>query len=305
MQGILEVFEMKKFLILSVILIGFVVPGCNKPAATGVPGKPQVVVSIPPYISIVKAIAGDTVNVQSVVPANFDPHTMEATPSQREMIHNADLFICIGELFEDKLIQTLHQENKGFRILQLNEKIPVLSYSETSNLVDACADTHIHLEAAQDVHFWLSPKRLPLQATVIADALTDLKPELGKTYSQNADAFIQKVQKLDDKIQQMLQGYQRKALLVPHSALGYFCFDYNLVQIAIECEGKSPLPHDMTRVVDLAKHSNVVCAFNFPQFNNKGVELITAQLQVPTYSLDPEGEDILGTLEQLATDICR
>lgn len=294
---------MKKIFLIGVLLLGFITWGCQRPAATGVKGKPVVVVSIPPYMSLVKGIAGDSVTVLSAIEPNFDPHTMEVTPSQREMIEKADLFIAIGEVYEDKLLTALQDSNHDLRILQLNQKIPTLSYASTTNFIDACEDIHLHLAASQDVHFWLSPKLLPLQISVISDALTDLKPEMGGTYTENSEALIGKTKALDQKIEGMLRTYQKKALLVPHSAFGYFCHDYNLIQIAVECEGKSPLPNDVNRVLEFAKHSSVVCSFKFAQFNNKGVELIADKLNLRTVSFSPLAEDVLQNLEQLATDI--
>jgi len=279
--------------------------GCRKPVSTGSKKKPLVIVSVPPYISIVQALAGDSVTVKSAIQPNFDPHTMEVTPSQRVLIQQADLFIAIGETFEHKLLSALREHNKEIHILQLNEKIPTLHHSGKTYFIDACKDEQLHNKGSQDVHFWLSLKLLPIQAIVIGDALSQINPDQEHLYSVQADAYINKVKKLDAQIQNMLHPYQGKALLVPHSALGYFCADYNLVQIAVECEGKSPLPNDVSRVLDLAKHSNVVCSFTFPQFNNKGVELIAKKLNIRTSSFDPLGEDVLESIEQIATNITK
>ena len=296
---------MKRVLLTCIIFIGMITIGCQKPVSTGSKEKPLVIVSVSPYVSIVQAIAGDSVIVKPAIQPNFDPHTMEVTPSQRALIQQADLFIAIGETFEHKLLSALREHNKGLHILQLNEKIPTLHYSGKTYFIDACKDEQLHNKDSQDVHFWLSLKLLPIQAIVIADALSQINPDQEHLYSDQADAYINKVKKLDAQIQNMLHAYQGKALLVPHAALGYFCADYNLVQIAVECEGKSPLPNDISRILDLAKHSNVVCGFTFPQFNNKGVELIAKKLNIRTSSFDPLGEDVLESIEQIATNITK
>ena len=294
---------MKRVLFAYAILIGLIITGCQKSLPTAIKGKPLIVVSVLPYVSIVEAIAGDTVTVKSAVKANFNSHTMEITPNQIETVQNADLFITIGEIYEERILAVFRHKKKKESILRLGEEISTLTYSENTNVIDMCKDAELHAKDTQDLHFWLSPKRLPEQITLITDFLTRLKPGLRKFYRDNANAYIKKVETLDQHIEEALHPYEGRALLVPHSALGYFCHDYNLVQIAVECGGKSPLPKDLHLVLDLAKNSKVVYGFAFPQFSDKGVKLIADRLSIDVYNFDPLAEDLLASLERLTRDI--
>ncbi|NGX50747.1 MAG: High-affinity zinc uptake system binding-protein ZnuA [Chlamydiae bacterium] len=295
----------KKNLLICLLVLGFIGLGCQRAAPKGVEERPLVVVSVPPYISIVEAIAGDSVRVESATRQGFDPHTMEVTPRQREMVQGADLFIAIGEPYEAKLLAALREEKGEMRVLYLNEKIPTLTYQEDTHSIEACGRDHAHHHGSEsrDLHFWLSPRRLPMQAKLIADSLTELNPALRERYSESAKLYIQRVQELDSRVQEMVSSYAGDALLVPHSALGYFCSDYQLVQIAVECEGKSPLPHHIAAILDLAKKSEVRAVFTFPHTNNKSVEVIAKELNLRTTTLDPLAEDPLETIEQIATEI--
>ncbi len=268
-------------------------------------GTPQVVVSIPPYVYLVKEIVGDTMAVDSALYPNFDPHTAEATPSQMKLVQDADLFIGVGEGYERNLLRAIREGTKEVRILEMDEKIPLLSYSEDTNFIDACEDIHIPFSGSKDLHFWMGPKRLILQVEVLVEALVELKPHNSQIYQDNGETLIEKIKALDLKLEENLRLFQKKALLVSHASLGYFCYDYNIIQIAVECEGKSPLPQDLTRVLDLAENSDVICAFTGPQFNNKGVEMIAEKLKIRLESFDPLGEDILATLEKIGNDITK
>lgn len=290
---------MKKVLLLTyIIVMGITTTNCQRELPSQDKNKPLIVVSICPYVSIVQAIAGESVTVCSAIQPNFDPHTMEVTPNQRALIQHAKLFIAIAEPFEPKLCTALREHNKEARIVELNEQIPALH--ELSPHTDPASP-----KGTQDNHFWLSLKRLPIQVDMITEALSQLNPEHKELYRKRANIYIERVKQLDTKLQTMLYPYQKKALLLPHSALGYFCADYNLIQIAVECEGKSPLPKDLSYVLDLAQQSDVVCAFTLPQFNNKGVEWIASKLHIHTNNIDLLEQDLLKTIEQIALFITR
>ncbi|MDJ0652180.1 MAG: zinc ABC transporter substrate-binding protein [Simkaniaceae bacterium] len=266
-----------------------------------VTGTPSVAVSIPPYVSLVKAIAGDTMTVHSILGGNFCPHTAEATPGHMQMIQNTDLLIVVGEGYEKKLLTTLTEAKKTVRILRMNEKIPLLSYAKDTDHVDPSAP----IDISKDLHFWLGPKSLIIQTEVLIQALSELSPENHKLYHENGADLIEKIKALDTQLEGKLRPYQKKSLVLSHASLGYFCHDYNLVQIAIECEGKNPRPKHISRIYDHVRHSKAICVFTSPQFNNKGAEMVANALNLRIESYDPLAEDILGTIEKLGNDITK
>jgi len=285
--------NMKKALsLICIIIIGIIVINCQNRKSNQTQNKPLIIVSVPPYISIVQAIAGDSVVVHSAIQPNFDPHTMEITPKQVVLIQKASLFIAIGEPFERKLCSAL--QKKG-NILQLNEKIPTLYYT----------DSNASAKKWQDNHFWLSLKRLPVQVKFITDVLSRMNPNDSDMYRERANLYIEKIKKLDKKIEKDLYPYQKKALLVSHPALNYLCVDYGLEQIAVEWEGKSPLPKEISHIMNLAEKSNIVCAFTFSQFNNKGVKWIADKLNIHIENIDPLDRDPLKTIEKIVLFITK
>ena len=295
---------MKRLISLFLLLTLGLFVGCMK-MDSKVPETPHVVVSIPPYISLVKEIVGNTMTVSSALNPSFDPHTAEATPHQMKMVQNADLFIGVGEGYEKKLFAALSEGSKKVRLLEMNEEIPLLSYSEDTHFVDTYQDVSLPFTASKDLHFWLGPKRLIIQVEVLIQALSELKPENSTLYSNKGHALIEKIKTLDARLQDKLRLYQKKAIIVSHASLGYFCYDYNLIQIAMECEEKSPRPQNISRAYDLARHSDVICVFTSPQFNNKGAEMVAHKLDFRIESFDPLAEDVLETIENIANDITK
>ena len=263
---------------------------------------PVVAVSIPPYISIVKAIAGDALIIHSAIPAGYNPHTSEITIKQIKGLENADLFIGIGEPFEKKIIKAMEGTKKKFAILELNKKLPLLPLSQDSHS-KGCCHHHTSSKEAMDHHFWLSPHLLKLQAAIIANALTELVPEKKKLFLENLTLYLNRLDALNLQIATLLAPVQGKAILTSHAALGYFCHDYHLIQLSIEYDGKSPLPQTVNHLIEEAKRIGTECAFTFPGHDNKGTLLIAEKLGLKVYEIDPLDENVLKTIETIANDI--
>lgn len=293
---------MKK--LLSIFLSILFLAGCqnNSPRASG---KPFVVTSIPPYISLVEAIVGDTMTVASALGESFDPHTTEITPRQMKKVQNANLFIGVGEAYENKLIMAINRGAGKISVLELDKKVSLLSFSHDTSAVDACRDVTLHTGGAKDLHIWLGPQILIPQVSAMVEALSGLKPDHANQYKENGKALIKKIKGIDQNLQDELRLFQKKAIIVSHPALGYFCHEYNMVQIAVECEGKEPLARDASNTLRLAKNSDVVCVFTAPQFNNKGAELIAQKLNLRVESFDPLAPDPLETIQQIAKAITK
>ena len=296
---------MKKylFLVIALICLFSAITGCYTKFKGKEGRKPVVLVSVPPYVSIVQAIAGDTVEVHSVVSPGFDSHTNEITPSQAQMIQTCDLWIGIGESYEKRLLASLREAKREVRVLQLNETVNLLSFADDVNFVDACADINLPDRSARDLHFWMSPLRLIYQAQHIDEALSAMIPENSSQYDQNLSQYISKVKAVDVKISEQLSPYRKKGVIVSHPFLGYLCYDYNMYQIAVECEGKSLRAESVNRVLSLAKNYEVECVFTSPQYNNKGALLVAEKLNLKTYEVDPLEKDPLDIIQKVVNDI--
>lgn len=278
------------------------VTSCEKKTKKKENTIPTVAVSIPPYISIVKAIAGDAFIIRSAIPVGYNPHTSEITIKQIKALENADLFIGIGEPFEKKMIKAMEGTRKKFTLLELNKKLPLLPLSRDAHS-KGCCHPHTSSKEALDHHFWLSPHLLKLQAALISNALTELIPEKKALFSKNLALYLNKLDALNLKIATLLAPVQGKAILTSHAALGYFCHDYHLIQLTVESEGKSPLPQSVNHVIEEAKRIGTECAFTFPGHDNKGTLLIADKLDLKVYEIDPLAENVLKTIETIATDI--
>jgi len=258
--------------------------------------KPIVLVSIPPYAYFVERIAGETVAVETLVPPGSNLHLFEPTPKQVEMLSKSKLWISLGEPSEKKVLLVAQEQNPTLTILDLTQNIPLLAMSE-----DTCSSHHHdHSHEGKDRHIWLSLRLAQGQATCITEQLIALKPEHRQFYQQNLTLFLQDLHSLDQKILAQLEPFAGQAILVSHPAFGYFCKDYGLIQLSIECEGKDPRPQDLAHTLEQAGQKKVRLILTQAQYNNKPAILVAEKLHLPIYLVDPYSKDYLRSIEQLA-----
>jgi len=299
-----EFCVMKKYFFLAGTLIYLFVifPGCQVKWVEKKGEKPIVLVSVPPYVSLVKSLAGDCVEVHAAMSPGFDPHLNEITPKQAMNIQKCDLWIGIGEAYEQRLVNALRHEKKDVHILQLNDTVDLLSFAGDANSADF-AFFVLPTHSSQDLHFWMSPLRLIDQARAISAALSALMPKQTALYDQKLSECIREIHSFDTKISEQLKPYAKKGLLVSHPFLGYFCHDYNLSQISVECEGKSPTAEWAQSILSLAAQRDVHCAFVSLQHPSKGACLVAERLKLKTHAIDPLGEDPLDTIQKVVDAI--
>lgn len=263
--------------------------------------KPSVLVTIAPYAFVAEKVAGDTVSIETLIPPGMNIHIYEPSPKLVEAATKAAVWFRIEEPFEKKIVKAMQEINPKQKIVNLQEGIDLLSSLDAIEFSPCIGHDH----GSSDLHTWLSPKRFLQQAQKIADTLIELFPENRELYQKNFNDLALDLQKLDRDLKKTLAPFKRDALLVSHPAFGYFCSDYELIQLSVECEGKDPRPKDIEDILAKTKIYKVRCVFLQQGFNNRGTLLIGKKLQLPIYRVDPYARDYLINMRQLAGHIAK
>jgi len=266
--------------------------GCTKKEETS---KPSVLVTIAPYAYVTERIAQGTVAVETLVPPGMNLHTYEPSPRLVNAATESVAWFRIGELFEIKIAKAIQERNPKQKIINLQDGIDLLSSHDAIELAPCIGHDH----GTYDLHTWLSPKRFLKQAQTIADTLIALFPEHRNLYEKNFNDLALDLQSLDKDLKEALAPYKGDALLVSHPAFGYYCADYGLIQLSVECEGKDPRPKDIEEIFSKAQNYNVRCVFLQQGFNNRGAQLMGKKLQLPIYRIEPYASDYLANMRQM------
>ena len=269
------------------------------------PLKCDVLVSIPPYIYFVNQLTSSELTVCSLAPEGSNPHLYEPTPGQVTEAHLAKVWIRLSEGFEKKIYKSLQESKNAPLIVNLAEATDIPHLQEES--LPCCSHSHQgcshnHHES-RDLHIWLSLRLAKQQAQVIAQTLSSAFPERKEQIATNLIQLLDSFEKADREITELLLPYKGESILVSHAAFGYFCHDYGLEQIAIECEGKDPLPQNISSLLESAKHSQIRTVLIQSQYNNKGALMIAEQLKLPVHEIDPYSKDYLQNIKHLASMI--
>src|SRR5690606_19274344 len=79
--------------------------------------KPVVFVSVPTYAGLVERVAGDSVEVVSLVGESDDPHTFSPTPKVVAALSDASVFFTAELPFEERLLEKLAETNRNLKIV--------------------------------------------------------------------------------------------------------------------------------------------------------------------------------------------
>ena len=286
-----SIVKTKYFFSFFLLLICFSFTSCTKDEK---PSKPLILVSIPPYKTFVEKIVKGHFKVESIVPAGVDSHTFEPKPKQIRAYHHAKAWFRIGDPYEEKLVSSLKANVKDLKIYNLGSVVHLLSYDEDTIEV---SDHHHH---GIDIHFWMSPPMVALQAAKIADVLVTLAPDHESDFRENLKEFTKELSDLDDEIREILGPLKYRTFLTSHPSFGYFCHEYNLEQISLETEGKEALPREIEKIIRLAREKKVQVVLTEPQFSSKAAKIVAKRLNLPVRMVDPYSEEYKKSLLRIA-----
>ncbi|MCL6449144.1 MAG: zinc ABC transporter substrate-binding protein, partial [Armatimonadetes bacterium] len=243
---------MKRFLIILVILILTALA-----SSCGIQGKPTgkigVATTILPVADFIKNVGGDKVEVTVMVPPGANVHTYEPTPGQLKELAQARLYFMVGSGVEFELawMNKIIQNNKQLEIIDCSRGVQLMAAEQHWHNYNQNAEKENNL--GKDPHIWLSPKNAKIMVENICAGLIRIDPPNKDYYTQNKRDYLQKLDELDNSIQESLKGLRNRNFMVFHPAWGYFARDYDLKQIPVELAGKDPSVKDIADLIEQAK----------------------------------------------------
>ena len=245
----------------------------------------QVTVSVQPQAYFVRQIAGDLASVSVMVAPGASPATYEPRPEQMVDLCSSILYFAVGVPFERVWLPRICSANPAMEVIRTQEGITKVAMAHHDH-----GKTGGH--AVLDPHIWLAPDLVKIQAGHICDGLSRVDPANEGTYRARLAAFLMKINALDTKIRTLLGPDSRgKRFLIFHPAWGYFARSYNLIQVPVEMEGKSPSPRNLARLMDMARAENITTIFVQPQFSKKNASVIARGINGNVVPLDPLAPD--------------
>lgn len=252
-----------------------------------------VFVSVLPLQYLVEKVGGDLVEVESMVGPGHNPVSYDPGPGQIRRLAGARMFVRTGVPYEDAWMDQIRQINTEMVILDARHGLPVKAEDFASG---DDGDHHNHL----DPHVWTSPLNAIAIARSIANALSQLDPENRDVFKENVDAISLELETLYGQIKALLENKQQRSFMVFHPAWGYFASTYNVNQVAVEQEGKTPGPRKFAELIETARANNISVIFVQPQFNTQLVEVVALETGAKIVQVDPLGLDFPAEVKRVA-----
>lgn len=213
---------------------------------------------------IAQNVAGDRVQVGSLLPIGSDPHAYQAKPSDVTKIAESDLLILNGIEYEN-FIESLLENADGERVVV--EATAGLTPHEDEEHADEAESGQGHEHEAGDPHLWLDPNLVINYVENIRDGFIQVDPDGKEVYEKNADIYINQLKELDMWIVEQVKQIpvERKLLVTNHEALNYFAEQYGFEVVdsilpSFSSEA-SASAQEIASAIDLIKDSGAPAIF--------------------------------------------
>jgi len=213
--------------------------------------KPKVIVTFSILGDFVYQIAGDSVDLETLVGPNGDAHVYEPTPEDAKNIMAADIIIMNGLGFEGWLPRLLKATKTKAKIVSVTDGICSLQTEEESD--------------APDPHAWHNMKNAMLYGEAILAALIEISPQSKEKFSYNWAIMKKKLEKLDREFKARIASIPRhcRKVITLHDGFQYLGKAYGiefLTPLGISTEAE-PSAKDLVGIIKEAKNHSIQVVF--------------------------------------------
>ena len=257
----------------------FACSNANKDSNTS--EKLKVVATNSIIADITKNIAGDKIDLHSIVPVGQDPHEYEPLPDDVKKTSQANLIFYNGINLETggnawftKLVQNAKkEENKDY--YAVSDGVDVI-YLEGQNE-----------KGKEDPHAWLNLENGMIYAKNIAKQLSAKDPKNKDFYEANLKKYLEKLEALDKEAKQKFNNIpkEKKMIVTSEGCFKYFSKAYNVPsayiwEINTEEEGT---PDQIKTLVEKLRKTKVPSLFVESSVDERPMQTVSKDTNIPIY----------------------
>ncbi|MEK3981863.1 metal ABC transporter substrate-binding protein [Paenibacillus sp. FSL K6-3166] len=265
--------------------------------------KLNIKVSFYPIYEFTKNVAGDLAEVEALIPAGIEPHDWEPTAQDMAEISDADMLIYNGAGMEGWVDQVLESvSGKSLITVEASKGLDIMEGTEEEEADhdhgegehaheegEHAHEEHSHDHGGLDPHVWLNPVLAIQEVRNIEAALSAAAPDNAKDFKANADAYVAKLEQLDQAFKDELKETKRKDFITQHAAFGYLAKQYGLTQVPIAglSPEQEPSAANMSKIVEFAKEHKVKTIFFETLVSSSVADTIAKEIGAKTAVLNP------------------
>ena len=221
--------------------------------------KPIIAVTIPPTAGIIKTLAGERVEVLTLLPDGATPETYEPSMQDMSQLTRAQAWFYVGDLgFEQSWLSRIKELNPNLQLVRLDSGLMPLHNQEHMH-----NDGSVH---ASDPHYWMSIVGIETMSRNIHRGLKALLPN---------------------------EDFTSKSFVIYHPSLAYFAEEHQLKQLVIEQNGKEPTINHLSNLVLQAQQDHASTMFFQKEFgaNSKSTDYIRKEVNLHIMQINPFNPD--------------
>jgi zinc/manganese transport system substrate-binding protein len=280
--------------------LGLVLGWAVGPGAGPVAGADRIraVTTTAELKALTQAIAGDRVEVDSLVRGNQNPHDFEVRPSQMVKLRRADLVILNGLELDGWAEVSIQGANNPRLIpggpgrVDASAGIQVLEVP-TGRVDRSMGDVH----PAGNPHYTLDPGMAPTITANIVAGLARVAPEQRAAFEQGRQTFLAKLEPAMAEWAQTMAPFKGTKLVVDHSLWAYFFARYGLVLAGTveERPGIPPTPGHLVRLTAHMKAEGIKALILEPWGDRKLADRLAAETGAKVVLMAPGAGAVKGT----------
>ncbi|MGE4581259.1 MAG: metal ABC transporter substrate-binding protein, partial [Synechococcus sp.] len=264
------VLLLKRAVGLSLAVLSIISSGCMQKSSTDQLSKekPEVLTTFTVLADLAQNVAGDRLNVRSIVKPGSEIHGYQPTPSDIEQASSADLIVENGlglELWARKFTA-----NAG--------DIPTLTLSEGMEPLLIDEDAYA---GKPNPHAWMSPQRTMIYVDQLEQAFSKLDPDGAEQFKANAVAYKSSLQVLDQELRSALETIpaERRVLVSCEGAFTYLASDYGLEEAylwPVNAESQVT-PRRMARLIQTVRDRKIPAVFCESTVSDRAQKQVAAE----------------------------
>ena len=247
----------------SALVLGASLCGCSadeKPQG----GKLTVITTIFPAYDFARQVFGDSADVKMLLKPGQESHSYDPSAKDIVEISGCDLFIYNGGE-SDQWVESVLKSAPDVSTFRMTDAVSLLEEEVTEGMQehDHEEESGGHDEEEYDEHVWTSPANSAKIVRALGNAAAEQFPELSEQLAANAGDYAGKIDELDGKFAELLDGEERYFIFGDRFPLLYFFRRYGLNYYAAfpGCGSETePSARTMTFLLDKLKQEDAVPA---------------------------------------------
>lgn len=245
------------------LVLGAAMCGCSadeKPQG----GKLTVITTIFPAYDFARQVFGDSADVKMLLKPGQESHSYDPSAKDIVEISGCDLFIYNGGE-SDQWVESVLKSAPDVSTFRMTDAVSLLEEEVTEGMQehDHEEGSGGHDEEEYDEHVWTSPANSAKIVRALGNAAAEQFPELSEQLAANAGDYAGKIDELDGKFAELLDGEERYFIFGDRFPLLYFFRRYGLNYYAAfpGCGSETePSARTMTFLLDKLKQEDAVPA---------------------------------------------